>query len=299
VALWHVDAGGAAIEVEAEDWMAAALGVLRGLVPEGDEAPTFACSLGQLGQIEVHDQASGLRFTVRPRSGPAGWVARRTSTPGGPILLQEDRPYVHCGGPRLEPPMGARPEEEQRTGEIAPAPLQGDREARMRQAIEVLGGTTSAKEAAELTLQLLRTFIPAESGAVLVARPGEDHLDFLALRGPRAEALRRRGLRVPLGEGIAGFVFSTGARLALTDAAADQRHLRAADLASGYRTRSLLAVPVQEAAGHRRWGVLELLNAPGGFAPWHADCMQIFAGVLAERLELGCDRRRRPVGLGA
>jgi len=299
MAMWQVDAEDAGFEVEAEDWMAAALIVLRRFAPEGDDAPTFTCSLQQLDMIEVHDETSGIRLQVRPRTGPAEWVVRRAGSPGGPILLQEDRPYVHCGGPRLEPPMGARPEEEQRRGELTPVPLAEDREARMRHAIQVLAGTTSAMEAAELTLKLLRTFIPAESGAVLVARPGEDHLDFLALRGPRAEALKRRGVRVPLGEGIAGFVFATGIRLSVNDAAADQRHLRAADLASGYRTRSILAVPIQEAPGHRRWGVLELLNAPVGFAPWHPDCMQIFAGVLAERLELLGDRRRRPVALGA
>lgn len=56
-------------------------------------------------------------------------------------------------------------------------------------------------------------------------------------------------IRIPIGQGLSGFVAETGASLNVTDAYRDSRFNSAFDQATGYRTRSVLAVPVHDVGG--------------------------------------------------
>jgi sigma-B regulation protein RsbU (phosphoserine phosphatase) len=71
--------------------------------------------------------------------------------------------------------------------------------------------------------------------------------------------LEGRQIRLPVGKGIAGAVAATGQHVLLHDAYADDRFDRSLDLASGYRTRSMLCVPIKNRGG-KVVGVLQLLN---------------------------------------
>jgi Nif-specific regulatory protein len=66
-------------------------------------------------------------------------------------------------------------------------------------------------------------------------------------------------IRVPAGQGVAGTVFATGDTLVLEDAYRDPRFFAGVDRKSGYRTRTLLATPM-EGRGGTRIGVFEVLN---------------------------------------
>jgi hypothetical protein len=295
VAIWEVEADEAVYTVEGEDWMQVAIEVLRRVAPAAARCPSLSCEVLAVGGVAVRELHSGVSLLLSPRNGPADWIRSRLASTEHPILLNEDRPYVFVGGPPLEavvgitgtaPPPGAaeRAAVAEVLAVINPACPPADLDARLGDAIERLVGAQTQEEAGQRALQILREFVPAESGAVITGGPKDDLLRFLALRGPRAEALRRRGLKLPRTQGIAGFVFSTGASLMLRDVGEDTRHHRAADQASGYRTRAVLAVPVQVSDGLPRWGVLELLNAPGGFHSWHVECASVVASVLAEVL---------------
>jgi sigma-B regulation protein RsbU (phosphoserine phosphatase) len=75
--------------------------------------------------------------------------------------------------------------------------------------------------------------------------------------------LEGRTIRLPIGKGIAGTVAATGEAVLLDDAYADERFDRSLDQASGYRTHSMLCVPIQNRNG-RIVGVLQLLNKRSG-----------------------------------
>ena len=75
--------------------------------------------------------------------------------------------------------------------------------------------------------------------------------------------LEGRQIRLPIGKGIAGSVAATGEHVLLHDAYADDRFDRSLDQASGYRTRSMLTVPIKNRSG-RIVGVLQLLNKRKG-----------------------------------
>jgi signal transduction histidine kinase/putative methionine-R-sulfoxide reductase with GAF domain len=70
-------------------------------------------------------------------------------------------------------------------------------------------------------------------------------------------------IRLEVGEGIAGWVAETREIVNIPDAYADQRFQPAVDLKSGYRTRSILSVPMLGALGGLV-GVLQVLNKDDG-----------------------------------
>ena len=70
-------------------------------------------------------------------------------------------------------------------------------------------------------------------------------------------------IRIPSGAGLAGACFQTGETINLKDAYEDSRFNKAVDLHTGYRTRSLLCMPLRNRAGDVL-GVIQLLNKKGG-----------------------------------
>lgn len=78
-----------------------------------------------------------------------------------------------------------------------------------------------------------------------------------------AEGLEIKEIRMPADAGIAGAVFQTGETVNIEDAYLDPRFNQSVDRATGYRTRSILAVPVLGKKG-QRIGVVEVLNKMEG-----------------------------------
>ena len=62
-----------------------------------------------------------------------------------------------------------------------------------------------------------------------------------------------------MGQGIAGFVAKTGSAVNVRDAYRDIRFMDDLDKLVGYRTRSVLAVPLKDRDG-RAIGVFEVIN---------------------------------------
>jgi len=70
-------------------------------------------------------------------------------------------------------------------------------------------------------------------------------------------------IRIPSGSGIPGHCFVSGEVINLEDAYTGPRFHREVELRTGYRTRSLLGMPLYKRGGERL-GVLELLNKKRG-----------------------------------
>jgi len=66
------------------------------------------------------------------------------------------------------------------------------------------------------------------------------------------------GMRIPAGQGIAGWVVQSGQPIAISDVASDPRFSRQAAEQTGYVPQAILAVPVQ--TEHRMLGVISLLD---------------------------------------
>lgn len=96
----------------------------------------------------------------------------------------------------------------------------------------------------------------------------------------------------PLGTGIAGAVADTGETIRITDAYADSRFNPEIDRQTGFRTRSVLCVPLRDAAGEV-FAVTQLLNRKDG-QPFTADDEEKFR-QFAESLGVILDTLRQTV----
>ena len=110
--------------------------------------------------------------------------------------------------------------------------------------ILIMGKVTDLMEADRSTLYLM-----TEDGRQLWSKVSQG--------GERVE------IRLDVGEGIAGWVAQAREIVNIPDAYADQRFQPAVDLKSGYRTRSILSVPMLGALGGLV-GVLQVLNKQDG-----------------------------------
>jgi signal transduction histidine kinase len=128
-------------------------------------------------------------------------------------------------------------------------------------------------------LDLATENVGADRGSIFVREPGGDLVSH-HFHGDEVERLV-----VKAGRGIAGHVAATGASVRLEDAYHDPRFDRSVDAATGYRTRSLLAVPLTVRGGSVL-GVLEVLNqVEGAFTPDDAAFLAAFAAYAAVALE--------------
>ncbi|HEX9897992.1 MAG TPA: GAF domain-containing protein, partial [Candidatus Methylomirabilis sp.] len=78
-----------------------------------------------------------------------------------------------------------------------------------------------------------------------------------------AQGLEVREIRVKIGLGIAGYVAQTGKIVNIQDAYADPRFNQETDLRTGYRTHTMLCVPMQNHL-NEVIGVLQVLNKRDG-----------------------------------
>ena len=102
-------------------------------------------------------------------------------------------------------------------------------------------------------------------------------------------------LRIPIGQGIAGFVAKTGSAVNIRDAYRDTRFAQDLDRITGYQTRSVLAVPLKGRDG-KALGVFEVLNKnKGSFNEEDEGLLRILAtmaGSFIENATLFEDLRR-------
>jgi signal transduction histidine kinase len=104
----------------------------------------------------------------------------------------------------------------------------------------------------EETTLVLRT----EAGSILLLDEESSELVFEAAVGPRAEGIK--GLRFPLGQGIAGWAAREGQRLLVPNAKEDPRFYPGIDGVTSFVTKSVLAVPLKVKG--KVIGVIEAVN---------------------------------------
>ena len=100
-----------------------------------------------------------------------------------------------------------------------------------------------------------------------------------------AQGLESREIRIPCHAGIAGSVFTTGETVNIPDAYADPRFNPEVDKKTGYRTQSILCMPVKNKKA-RIIGVTQVLNKKGGpFTSRDEDRLKAFSAQTSIALE--------------
>jgi signal transduction histidine kinase len=92
-------------------------------------------------------------------------------------------------------------------------------------------------------------------------------------------------IRIPSGAGVAGSSFQTGETINLEDAYKDPRFNKEIDAHTGYRTRSLLCMPLYNRAG-LKLGVIQLLNKKNIFTEEDETFLKTFGNHASVFIEL-------------
>jgi GAF domain-containing protein len=178
--------------------------------------------------------------------------------------------------------------------------------------VEAIGAMLAAEPSRDRALELLlthaRRLTRAEAGTVYVR--DRRHLWFavtqneVLARRLGAEAAQRALTEEPLllqERSIASYVALTRATVNVPDAyqiPLDRPYAfdRRVDDRLGYRTRSMLAMPLRDAHG-RAWGVIQLINATneaGDEAPFDTRSETLVASLVACVSHVAPDRREEP-----
>ncbi|HYB73065.1 MAG TPA: GAF domain-containing protein, partial [Candidatus Sulfotelmatobacter sp.] len=119
-----------------------------------------------------------------------------------------------------------------------------------------LTSTLKLKEVLNLIAEKASRMVPCEAWSLLLMDHRTDQLTFEIVSGPRPDVVR--GYRMEVGEGIAGWVAKEGQPILIQDAQRDLRFFPQVDDTTGFRTRSILCVPL--ISKDKIQGVIELIN---------------------------------------
>ncbi|OGL12299.1 MAG: hypothetical protein A3F92_01865 [Candidatus Rokubacteria bacterium RIFCSPLOWO2_12_FULL_71_22] len=108
-------------------------------------------------------------------------------------------------------------------------------------------------------MRLSKEVMNAEASSLLLADPETRSLRFHVATGAAGKAIE--GHTVRFGQGIAGYVAETGESVLIADAYEDPRFDPGFDRLSGFRTRSILTVPLRTTEGIV--GVVQVMNKIG------------------------------------
>ncbi len=125
---------------------------------------------------------------------------------------------------------------------------------------DVARALTSSLELEEILgaiMNKMAQFFGPERWSLLMVDDASGELYYAIAVGENAESLK--GLRVPLGEGVAGWVASTGNPLVVPDVALDPHWSAFANKHPDLRIKSIACVPVR--SGNKTLGVIQLLNS--------------------------------------
>ncbi len=126
------------------------------------------------------------------------------------------------------------------------------------EATKQLNSTLNLGELIQIVLQLATRHTQADRGTMFLVDHERQEIWSLVGLG-----LEQKEIRIPMSKGVAGYVARTGETVNLADAYADARFEPDVDRRLGYRTRTMLCIPILNKAG-AIVGVLQLLNKGTG-----------------------------------
>lgn len=128
---------------------------------------------------------------------------------------------------------------------------------------------------------IARLFEPKDWSLLLVDED-RNELYFAIVVGAAADKLKH--MRLKMGEGIAGWVAQNGEPVIITDAYHDERFAKWVDQSSGFKTDSLLCMPM--ACKGRTLGVIEMINFnAAALTAEHQQLLEALADFAAIALE--------------
>ncbi|MBI4166244.1 MAG: SpoIIE family protein phosphatase [Acidobacteria bacterium] len=148
------------------------------------------------------------------------------------------------------------------------------------EASKALSSTLDLSELLGRILEVAKSHAGAERGTIFLVDEATNEIWSLIAHG-----LEKQEIRLPLGKGISGHVAKTGEVVLIPDAYSDPRFNPDVDKRTGYRTRTILCVPIRNKAG-KILAALQLLNKQqGAFNAEDTDFLLTLSGHMGLALE--------------
>jgi diguanylate cyclase (GGDEF)-like protein len=136
----------------------------------------------------------------------------------------------------------------------------GERSAEFSRALvdaaKALTSSLKLEEVLETLMRLVAELLGPENWSLMLLDEDKQELYFEIVVGEAAPAIRN--MRLPVGEGIAGWVAAKREPLVVARVADDERFCNRMDAASAFQTESILAVPLEYAG--QILGVMEMVS---------------------------------------
>ncbi len=151
---------------------------------------------------------------------------------------------------------------------------------RLRTLIEVNGLISSSlnlDQILENVMSISKQVMNADASSLMLIDERTNELVYQVALGTVGEKLKQE-FRLKLGQGIAGSVAQEGQPLLIEDVYTHPKFYRGHDDATGYRTRSMIAVPLK--VGDRITGVAQVINRLDG-KPFDNDDLELFIALCS------------------
>jgi phosphoserine phosphatase RsbU/P len=148
------------------------------------------------------------------------------------------------------------------------------------EATRLLNSTLDLAELLDLILKIARTECKADRGTVFLVDNQKKELWSIVASG-----LENLEIRLPFGKGVAGRVGESGEPINVEDVYTLEFFDRSFDQKTGFRTKSVMCLPIRHHTGEIV-GVIQLLNSKNGkFGPDDQDFLEKLSGHMAMALE--------------
>lgn len=159
-----------------------------------------------------------------------------------------------------------------------------DKMHQLVEATKIVNSTLDVSKLLELILQTATHTVQADRGTVYLLDDAKGELWSKVLQGESMVEIR-----LPVGKGIAGYVAAAGETINIPDAYADPRFNPEVDRATGYRTKTILCMPMKN-KDNKTIGVFQLLNKlTGSFTTEDEEflaALSIHAAIAIENAQL-------------
>ncbi len=149
----------------------------------------------------------------------------------------------------------------------------------LRRISQEITATLEIERVLSVTTQAVKELLRASAASILTVEG--DELVFQVAIGKSASAVKP--FRLPLTQGIAGWVVAHRQAAIVNDVKKDPRFYGILDKKSGFLTESVMAVPM--IANDKAIGVIEVFNKPGGFSSHDLDLLVTFSSSAAFAIE--------------
>ncbi len=113
-------------------------------------------------------------------------------------------------------------------------------------------------EVLDLVMEIAKRVVDAQASSLLILNPKTGLLDCQVALGDKGEEVKKK-FSLKVGQGIAGWVAEKGKPLLVPDAQKDKRFFSGFDQTTGFKTKSILCVPM--CVHGKIIGVLEAINS--------------------------------------